>query len=211
MSRIRVAIIGLSSSSPSSWSMFAHLPYLLSPQGRASYTITALCNSSTEAAHKAIKDYNLDPSTKAYGSPDDLAKDDEIDLVVCCTRVDKHHQTILPSVKAGQNVFVEWPLANGLTQVRELAEEARRSGSHTVIGLQSRFAPVVVKVRQMLREGRIGKLVSSEFLSDGGKTFHRNHIQSGRNYLVDLSVGGNFVHIGLGHCTCLESTNGEPG
>ncbi|KAI6782657.1 uncharacterized protein J7T54_003670 [Emericellopsis cladophorae] len=199
MALTRVAIIGLSSSTANSWSSFAHLPYLLSPQGRLRYSIAALCNSSVSAARNAIKKYNLDPATKAYGSPEDLAKDKDIDLIVCCTRVDKHYDTILPSVKAGQNVFVEWPLANGLTEVEDLVEQAKKSGSRTIIGLQSRYAPIVHKVRELLSQGRVGKLVSSEVLSDGGETFYRSHVAPKMLYLTDLSLGGNFFHIGLGH------------
>ena len=81
---------------------------------------------------RAPSKYNLDPATKACGSPEDLARDKDVDLVVCCTRVDKHYETILPSVKAGQNVLVKWPLANGLTGVEDLVEQAEKSPTERV-------------------------------------------------------------------------------
>ncbi|MBO1765171.1 Gfo/Idh/MocA family oxidoreductase, partial [Escherichia coli] len=122
----RAALIGLSSSAATSWAATAHLPGLLTPAGRSKITIAALLNSSVDAAKSAIRDYKLPAETKAYGSPEDLAADPDIDLVICNTRVDKHYETILPSVKAGKDVFVEWPIAANLDQIRELVEAAEK-------------------------------------------------------------------------------------
>ena len=74
MSPIRVGMIGLSAKT--GWASNAHLPYLKASNGK--YVITALCNSSVSAAQAAIEAYDLPTSTKAYGSPEDLANDREV-------------------------------------------------------------------------------------------------------------------------------------
>ena len=76
MDPIRVAIIGLSEAAKASWASKAHLPYLRDSKGK--YKIVALCNSSVGAANSAIKSYDLTPTTKAYGDPQELANDPEI-------------------------------------------------------------------------------------------------------------------------------------
>ena len=76
MSPIRVGLIGLSARAKTGWASIAHLPYLKASNGK--YVITALCNSSVSAAQAAIEAYNLPASTKAYGSPEDLANDQEV-------------------------------------------------------------------------------------------------------------------------------------
>lgn len=76
MSPIRVGMIGLSARAKTSWASNAHFPYLKASNGK--YVITALCNSSVSAAQAAIAAYNLPLSTKAYGSPEDLANDQEV-------------------------------------------------------------------------------------------------------------------------------------
>jgi predicted dehydrogenase len=199
MAPIRTAIIGLSQSSTSSWASVAHLPYLLSARGREKYQIVALCNSSVEAAKRAIKEYKLSPETKAYGDPQALADDKDIDLVVVSTRVDVHYNTALPSVKAGKDVFVEWPLAHDVAHAKELVDAARANGGRTLVGHQGRRAPPVVKLRQLLQEGSIGKVLSSEIRANGG-TIDRESLLPGMKYFTDLSVGGNIVTIGFGHC-----------
>ncbi|KAF2635763.1 putative oxidoreductase [Massarina eburnea CBS 473.64] len=195
---LRTALIGLSSSAATSWASGAHLPGLLSQTGRSKLPITALLNSSVEAAKAAINSYDLPSTTKAYGSPEDLANDPEIDFVICNTRVDKHFQTILPSVKKGKDVYVEWPIASNLDDVNVLVDEARKSGSRVAVGLQRRWVPPVTRVRELLKEGRLGKVLSSDVRAFGG-TNDREILPESLKYFADRKVGGNPIVIGFMH------------
>lgn len=199
MAPIRLAIIGLSSSAVTSWASSAHLPYLLSARGRAKYNIVALCNSSTDAARRAIKTYGLDPEkTRAYGNPTALAADPEVDLVLCCTRVDTHYSLIKPSVEAGKAVFVEWPLTHDVERSRELADLAAERGTRTMVGLQGRLAPVVLKLKELLHDGSLGKMLSSEVRAHGG-TNDREMVAEGLGYFAEKKIGGNIFMIGFAH------------
>ncbi|KAL7944935.1 hypothetical protein V8C42DRAFT_324127 [Trichoderma barbatum] len=198
MAPIRTAIIGLSSTAVTSWASAAHLPYLLSARGREKYQIVALCNSSVEAAKRAIEAFKLPPETKAYGDPQAVADDQDIDLVVVSTRVDVHYETALASVKAGKDVFVEWPLAQDAAHAKKLVDAARVGGGRTLVGNQGREAPPIVKVRQLLEQGSIGKILSSELRAFGGSV-DREALTSGLKYFTDRAIGGNIVTIGVGH------------
>lgn len=198
MAPIRTAIIGLSSSSPGNWARHAHLPYLLSPEGKAKFQIVALCNSSVDAAKSAIEFFELPPETRAYGDPEALAADPDVQLVVCATRVDKHYETILPSVRQGKSAYVEWPLAQNAALADELAALAREKGGKTMVGLQGWYAPAVVKIRELVRSGRIGKVLSSEVRGAGG-TVDRIMLPPFLKYFADRKVGGNPFTIGFGH------------
>ncbi|KAI5918075.1 hypothetical protein F4810DRAFT_607720 [Camillea tinctor] len=164
---IRVALIGLSASAKTSWAEDAHLPYLLSPLGRPHYEIVALLNSSTEAAQAARKHSQLPPSVRTYGDPEQLAADAQVDLVVCSTRVDKHIPTTAASLKAGKAVFIEWPLAASYAEAMSLTGDL----STSIAGLQSRVSPVVLKIRQVLASGRIGRVLSSEVRARAAPTW----------------------------------------
>jgi predicted dehydrogenase len=136
----------------------AHLPYLIqSPH----YEITALCNSSVKSAEAAIKRHSLPSSTKAYGSPEELAKDPNVDLVVCSVRVDRHYALTMPALKAGKAAFVEWPLGSNLQQAEEMLAAAKNSGSQTIVSLQSRISPYIQKVKNLVESKRVGELLSS--------------------------------------------------
>lgn len=210
MAPIRLAIIGLSSSAVTSWASSAHLPYLLSSRGRTKYNIVALCNSSVESAKKAISTYGLDiERTRAYGDPKVLAADPDVDLVLCCTRVDTHYDLIKPSVEAGKAVFVEWPLTHDAARSRDLAELAAEKGGLTMVGLQGRLAPVIPKVREILHGGSLGKMLSSEVRAHGG-TIDRETIAEGLGYFAEKNIGGNIFMIGFAHMfDYIQSVLGE--
>ncbi|POR33158.1 Galactose/lactose metabolism regulatory protein-like protein [Tolypocladium paradoxum] len=168
MPPIPTAIIGLSASAITSWASSARLPYLPSTRDRENYTIVALCNSSVETAKRAIETYGLAPETRAYGDPRALPDDTDIDLVVCCTRADVHHQSVLPRGKAGKIVFVEWPLAQDVAHARDLVAAVKTSGSRSLVGVQGRLSPAIVQLRKLLGHGRIGRVLSSEVKAFGG-------------------------------------------
>lgn len=200
MAPIRLGIIGLSSSAVTSWASSAHLPYLLSPRGRAKYAIVALCNSSAEAAAAAIQAYGLDArQTRAYGSPEALARDPAVDLVLCATRVDTHAALVRPSVEAGKAVYVEWPLTHDVEQSRALAALVAQEGVRSVVGLQGRQTPVLRRVGELVRgEGGLGKVLSSEVRASWG-TMDRVGIKEGLGYFGDRKIGGNVYMITFAH------------
>jgi len=198
MAPIRIALIGLSASAKTGWAAAGHLPYLRSARGKDRYKIVALLNSSVSAAEHAIKHFELDQDVKAYGSPTDLAADADVDLAVCTTRVDVHLDAIMPCVEAGKSVFVEWPLAENASRAQALKDAAVKSGSTTLVGLQGRVMPVIVKLKELVRSGVIGKVVSSDVTAStpGGGGWE---MSEGLAYFLDKKVGGNPVTIGLGH------------
>ncbi|KAF4428366.1 oxidoreductase family [Fusarium acutatum] len=197
MAPIRLGIIGLSTN-PGSWAAAAHLPYLLSPHGRGHYNIVALCNSAVESAHSAIETFGLPSDTRAYDDPNDLAHDANVDLVVCSTRVDRHYATIKPSISAGKAVFVEWPLASNISQARELASSAMSENIKCVVGLQGPVNAPIIRVRKLLEDGLIGKVLNSDVKSWGGTGKH-NAIPESLSYFTQMAVGGNAITIGFGH------------
>ncbi|KAH6860355.1 NAD-binding Rossmann fold oxidoreductase family protein [Alternaria alternata] len=198
---IKVGLIGLSSvttnvsASPGdSWAASAHLPYLLaSPH----YEIVALCNSSVKSAQTAAQRYNLPSSVKAYGNSEDLAKDPDVDLVVCSVRVDRHHQLMMPVIKAGKDVYVEWPLASNLTQATEMYTAAQKSGSKTIVGLQARSSPFVRKIKELVANKTVGDLLSSTLEFTVG--WAGDVDPPAADYFAKKECGGNFLTIPFGH------------
>lgn len=198
MAPIRVGIIGLSSAtgeasaSPGDgWAASAHLPYLItSPH----YAIVALCNSSVDSAKAAVKKYGLPPTTKTYGTPEDLANDPDVDLVVCCVRVDRHYKVMKPVLEKGKDAFIEWPLASNLNEAEELTAIAKEKGSKTMVGLQGRMDPRVQKLRELIKDGKIGDVQSTTITANAGGLGGALE-PPGIDYLSKKAVGGNLLTI----------------
>jgi predicted dehydrogenase len=194
MAPIRIGIVGLSSK-PGAWATLAHLPRLA---GSPNYVIVALCNSSLESTKAAIKAHSLPETTKAYDSYDKLAADPDVDLYVVSTRADTHYDVAMPALKAGRNVFVEWPLAATTEQAKEMAALAHEKNVKTIIGLQGRMSPSVRKVKEMIDSGVLGEVHSVNY--QGAIHIWQNNAVSERySYFMDRKVGGNPLTIYGGH------------
>ena len=93
---------------------------------------------------------------------------------------------------------MEWPLAKNLAEAETLLHLSKNHGvKRTAVGLQGRFAPVIWKLKDLIREGRIGKVLSSTWTGsagNGGPTESEN-----LKYLGDKDVGANLVTVHFGH------------
>jgi predicted dehydrogenase len=127
----------------------------------------------------------------------DLANDPDIDLVVCSVRVDRHFLTVRPSLEAGKAVFVEWPLDRNLEVAKEMASLAAAHNAKTIVGLQASYSPIIRKLRQLVHEGAIGRILSSTLLGSCGNelTSESKNVR----YFLDRMVGGNLMSIAVGH------------
>ena len=81
-----------------------------------------------------------------YGNTSKIASDLEVELIAVLVKAPTHKAALLPAIEAGKDIFIEWPAGVGLKKSTELAEAVKRKGIRTIIGLQARQSPVVVKV-----------------------------------------------------------------
>lgn len=140
MAPIRVGIIGLGATMGDTpigrWGVNAHLRSI---EGLPKdYELVAVANSSVESAQRSIDFHKLPPTTKAYGSPKDIAADPNVDLVVVSVNVAKHYELAKPILEHKKDIFVEWPLASNPAQAEELTNLASASGVRNMVGLQGR-------------------------------------------------------------------------
>ena len=193
---IRVGIIGLSSKA-GTWAVRAHLPHLVQSPN---FEIVAVCNSSLESSRAAIQAHGLNSATtQAYSNPEELAKDPNVDLYVVSTRVDTHHAALLPALKAGKkNIYVEWPLASNPAQAAELVELAHQNQVRTMVGLQGRASPSVLKVKEIVDSGRLGRINSVNILS-ASNIIQNNAVAERFSFVMDRKVGSNPLTVYGGH------------
>ncbi|VUC25113.1 unnamed protein product [Clonostachys rosea] len=200
MAVTRVGLIGLTSTKPEglgphAWAVFALLPIFLNSPN---YELVALCNSSVESARRAVEAHGLPSSVKTYGNPEDLAKDPDVDLVVVSVRVGKHFEVAKPALLEGKKVFVEWPLGASTEEAEKLTALAREKDVKTIVGVQARADPLVLKVKEIIQSGKLGRITSSHTL--GSTSGLPSHIWfNGMEYYLDIKSGGNLYHIYFAH------------
>lgn len=82
----------------------------------------------------------------------------DIDIVDICTANDMHMEIALAALKAGKHVYCEKPLAMDTRQATRMAQAAVNSGLTHMVNFNYRCAPGVSLARQLIQEGRIGRI-----------------------------------------------------
>ncbi|KAL3486202.1 hypothetical protein BJX62DRAFT_242193 [Aspergillus germanicus] len=138
---INVGIIGLSASD-AAWVSRSHALALQKPPLSERYQLIAVATTTKETALASATRWRVSP-TKAYTQASQLAADPDVDFIVVGVKLPLHYELALPLLKAGKDVFVEWPLATNLDQVAELQAAARR------------------EAKEIIDSGALGKIVAT--------------------------------------------------
>jgi predicted dehydrogenase len=147
--KIRVGVIGLGH-----WSEYGHLPSLkLLPD----YELTAVYSRSPEKAAALVERHGF---KYAATSLQELVSHPEVDLVLVLTPAFQHEEGIRAAIKAGKDVYCEWPLTPSTALSNELLALADKAGVRTIVGLQRRLNPGYRHVRDLLEQGEIGEIRS---------------------------------------------------
>lgn len=108
-----------------------------------------------DAAKRFAEKFNI----KAYEDFSALIEDENIDVISICTPNGTHAEYAIKALGADKNVVVEKPMATTTADCDRIIEALGKSmGKLTVIS-QLRTAPDVIRAREIVRSGKLGKLV----------------------------------------------------
>jgi len=113
-----------------------------------------------------------------------VLSDPEITAAVIATRHDSHARFIVEALAAGKHVFVEKPLCIDTQQLEEVRAAHARAGRIVMVGFNRRFAPHVVRIKQLLA----GASEPKAFVM----TVNAGHIPR-EHWTQDPAVGGGRV------------------
>lgn len=173
----------------------AHLPALKKLEEK--YMITGVVNSSIQSALATTKANQLDDKV-AFSDMKTMVNEGDIDAVVVSVKVPNHYELVKPALESNKDVFCEWPLGNGLAEAEELASIARSKGLKTMVGLQARKAPSILKAKELVESGALGIITSVSLVGNTGNWGHKGE-DSRPDYLEQEKNGANLVTIPAGH------------
>ncbi len=116
----------------------------------------------------AVADANLaaaQAKTKLYGCQSfsdyqEMLAQVDIDAVSVCVPTTKHLEVASACMRAGKHVLLEKPIAHTVEEGRTLQALAKECGVQLMVGHIERFNPAVQKVKALLAEGAIGRVVT---------------------------------------------------
>lgn len=142
---LRVAVIGAGR-----WSRSAHLPgFTRSPLAE----VVAVCDLHRDLAESAAAEFGI---PEVHTDAAKLLSRDDIDVVDVVTRGD-HQELVFATLEAGKHCLVEKPVCHDYRDVWRAHQLAESRGLKTKVGLTFRYAPAVMYMFDLIREGFIGE------------------------------------------------------
>ncbi|GAA4426824.1 Gfo/Idh/MocA family oxidoreductase [Pontibacter saemangeumensis] len=97
---------------------------------------------------------------KAYASVEKMLQEGASDIVSICTPNGLHAEHTILSLKAGKHVLCEKPMAISVYDCGEMIKAAENANRRLFVVKQNRFNPPVKAVKEMVEEGRLGRILS---------------------------------------------------
>jgi len=97
-----------------------------------------------------------------------LIERSDIDVIDICTPNDSHAEIAIAAARAGKMVMCEKPLSMDGPQGEEMVREIEKAGVADMVGYNYRRAPAVTFAKQLIDEGRLGRIFHyrAKFLQD---------------------------------------------
>ena len=129
---------------------------------------------------------------KIFASLDDSIKQ-KPDIAFITNTTNLHVKTAIKLVTANIPIFVEKPLSNSTKDVKLLLNTIKRRKLVTMMGCVLRFHPAIKKIKEIISENKIGKIISvhvenGSYLPD----WHTNEDYK-ENYASRSDLGGGVV------------------
>ncbi|MFA6412078.1 MAG: Gfo/Idh/MocA family oxidoreductase [Syntrophales bacterium] len=175
--------------------------------------LKVICDADRKIQSQMRKDY---PDVSCIDQFDGLLNNPSITAIVIATPAVTHFTLAAQALEAGKHVFVEKPLAVTYDEGRQLVAKARNAGKILFVGHILHYHQGVVKLKEMIADGKIGRLqyIYSRRLSLGKIRREENILWSFAPHDISLilsivgedpsyvdAVGSNFLHASIADVT----------
>ena len=121
-----------------------------------------------------------------------LIKDPQVGLVDVCVPNYLHAEISIAALKAGKHVACEKPLANTITDARDMALAAlgAKKGVRTFVWFNYRRCAAVSLMRELIQQGRLGRIrhIRAQYLQDWGRD------STPHSWRFDSKLAGSGAH-----------------
>jgi len=184
--RLRVGFIGANGR----WGPSAHAPAL---QRLPETELYAVCTAHADTAQAAADKYGV---KRAYSDVKAMGADTQVEAALVAVRVPAHCVLAKAALEAGKHCYCEWPLGKTTREAEELAALARKLNLRTMVGLQRRASPAYLYLRELVKDGYVGQVLSVNMTHFGSGVLTRT---ADRTWQRDFSLGANTLTITFGH------------
>lgn len=163
--------------------------------------LTSVASRTQENAEKFGDEFNIE---FRFGSYEDMAKSDKIDVAYIAVPHSSHKDCSILMMKNGKNVICEKPLAVNGREVEEMFRYAEENNVFLMEAMWARLVPGTIKMLEIIESGVLGEIrgVEGNFCYTMDEDEMDHHVlknENGGGALLDVGVYGlNFASWYLG-------------
>lgn len=124
------------------------------------YPVVALCDMNLEAA-KAIRD-DFFPEASVTADSEEILSRADIEVIDLALHPEPRLPLIRRALEAGKHVLSQKPFVTDIREGRKLVELAEQRGLKLAVNQNGRWAPYFSYLRQVLKQGLLGEIVSCD-------------------------------------------------
>ncbi len=146
------------------------------------------------------------PGARTWPSIDDAVADPAVDAVYIALPVAFHANAAITALRAGKHVLCEKPMAMNFAEAEKMVVEGQTSGRLFGVSYYRRLYPKLIRAKQLIAEGAIGRPLLAEANCHGWLEI------AGREWLADpaLSGGGPLYDIASHRIDAMNFLFGKP-
>jgi UDP-N-acetylglucosamine 3-dehydrogenase len=143
---IRVGVIGAGAMGKNHIRIYSEMPGV---------ELAGISDIDQKLVEELAQEYN----TTAFTDYNELLKLD-LDAVSVVVPTKMHRMVAIKCIEAGANVLVEKPIADSVENAQAIIDTAKEHGKLVMVGHIERFNPAVIKLKEIIDSGLLGKIVS---------------------------------------------------
>ena len=154
--------------------------------------LRSCADTNSERLRIFVEAYKPENSFEDYR---ELLRDRDLDAAIICLPNFLHFPASLATLEASKHVFCEKPPTMNAAEMKVLRDEAAKRGLVYFFGRQFRFTPAVRTARDVVAEGRLGRIyraratwIRSRGIPAGIGLWFTDKKRSGGGALIDIGV-----------------------
>lgn len=136
-----------------------HLPILSATHGARVVVLAEPDEASRREAARLV------PGVRTVADWRAVLEDPSVEALAICLPTGLHAESARAAFEAGKHVYLEKPIATTIEDARDVVAAWRSSGRIGMMGFNQRFHPAVLRAREEIRRGTIGRVIGARIES----------------------------------------------
>lgn len=156
------------------------------------FQIAGVATTRPETAQAAAQEIGCSMWTADYH---ELLARPDVQVIDCCVPNHRHEEIVLAAAAAGKHIYCEKPLAMNVEEGRRMVAAAAKAGVKTQMTFNFRFFPAIIRARQLIEAGFVGRVFSFR-----GRYYRASYIDANKplSWRLRRDVSGSGALFDLG-------------